>query len=240
MDENLVAQDVAQDAEKMLPQSQVNKLIGEAKQLAAEKERARLEQQYQMQINQQGQAPMQTHVPQGQMGMGGMAYDETKLADTVFNKVLEKAQEHQARQAQAQQEAEAKRIAEEYDSKMAQGREKYPDFDQVMSDFDPAEFLDVVLMANSMDGTADMLYELAKNPMKLSNVAMMTQKSPKVAKKLLAELGESIKVNDAALQNKASSNTREPLPRLKPSTASADNSGPQSIADFKNASWLQV
>lgn len=227
-----VIEDVVEE-EKMIPQSQVNKLVGSARSAGAEKARKDA-----MLQAQQQEAPVN---PSLNTGFGGMPaqVDEGKIADNVFERMQGQWDTQQKEQVLAQQQAEAEKLVQEYDAKLQDGRERITDFDQVVGQIDPKEFLDVVLMANSMDGTADIMYELAKNPKKLGDVSAMMNRSKSMARRMMGELGDSIKMNTDALAKKNASGVNNPLPRLSPSTAGADNGEPKTIADFKNASWLK-
>jgi len=127
-------------------------------------------------------------------------------------------------------------VAQQYFGKMAQGKDMFEDFEAITADFNPAEFPQLVFLANQMDNTPAIIYELRKNPGKLADLAVLIEKSPNMARNELSKLSESIKRNDEAKRNLQE--PQDPLNRLKPSPVGTDN-GTKSVRDFKAASYLK-
>ena len=227
----------ATPAERMVPQSEVDKLVVGLKREAQEKAQAEAERyKREMEQMQNLNAPPQT------MGMGGQQLDPTQIAkqaeESAYNRLIEELENERRSQIEAQMKAEANNFVREYEAKMAQGKQYYDDFEDVVKKVKPNQFTDVIIAAKNMDGTADIMYELAKNPRKLLEIDSMIAKSPELAQEMMAEIAASIKMNREALENKA--NVNSPLPRVKPSTAgTSDSTSYNSVRDFKNASWLR-
>lgn len=225
--------------EKMLPASRVNELVQKAKRDGARKMQEQLDaakQQIEQLQSQQGQqqAPVQqspTPQPQGQ------TVDAQQIQEQVMQMMQQKMQEDEAKRQREQLEKEVNDVAQQYFGKLAQGREAYEDFDAVTADFDPAAFPQLVYLATQADNTAAIIYELQKNPAKLASLAVMVDKSPAQARKMIAQLSESIKTNDDAKRNLQQA--QDPLNRLKPSPVGTD-SGTKTVRDFKAANYLKA
>ena len=216
--------------EKMLPASQVNELIKKAKRKGEQKMQEQLDtaKQHIEQLQQQGQ--QQAQQPQGQN------VDAEAIQQQVMQLMQQKMQEDEAKRNQEQLEKEVNDVAQQYFGKLAQGREAYEDFDAITADFDPTAFPQLVYLATQADNTAAIIYELQKNPAKLANLATMVDKSPAQARKMIAQLSESIKTNDDAKRNLQEA--QDPLNRLKPSPVGTD-SGTKTVRDFKSANYLK-
>lgn len=130
------------------------------------------------------------------------------------------------------QEELAQRTVQNFWSKVNAGREKYEDFDKVTGDIQYASFPNVVqLLADYVDNSGDVLYELGKDRIKMANLESLAMMSPKDAIVQAQRLAESVK------QNATARNVRipnEPLSQLRPSNTGADN-GVMSVSDYRKA-----
>lgn len=260
MDAKDIAEDLLQDTnvgadeaeqvettppEKMLPASQVNELIKKAKRKGEQKMQEQLDaakQQIEQLQTQQAQqslqntaqtgSPQQSQQPQGQQ----QGVDTQQVMQQVMQQLQQKQQEDEAKRHQEQIEQEVNQVAQQYFGKMAQGKDMFEDFDAITADFNPAEFPQLVFLANQMDNTPAIIYELRKNPGKLADLAVLVEKSPNMARNELSKLSESIKRNDEAKRNLQE--PQDPLNRLKPSPVGTDN-GTKNVRDFKGASYLR-
>lgn len=237
MDE--VTQDVmAPVEEKMLPQSQVNDIVKREKAQVAERVRREME------------AEMAQKMQPQQMGGMSQGPDMDAIKQEVLNHIMQKAQEMDAQEEKKAQEAHAakeredlQRAADDFYLKMGAGKDKYSDFEEVMQDFEPHAFPRVAFLAaeNGSDGqpldTAGIMYELARNPTKLTHLNDLAMHSPKMAKKEMEKLSQSIVKNQQAVQGNVS--PREPLPRLKSSSSVGADTGEMTLRDYKNADWLR-
>lgn len=257
MDAKDIAEDLLQDAdvgeeevlkdtetappEKMLPASQVNELIKKAKRKGEQKMQEQLDaakQQIEQLQAQQGQpqAPSQPQQSQQPASQPAQGIDPQQLQQQVMQLMQKQHEESEAKRQQEQLEQEVNQVAQQYFGKMAQGKDLFDDFDAMTADFNPSEFPQLVYLANQMDNTPAIIYELRKNPGKLADLSVLVEKSPSMARSELAKLSESIKRNDEA--KRTLQEPQDPLNRLKPSPVGTDN-GTKSVRDFKNASYLK-
>ena len=228
--------------EKMLPASQVNELVKKAKRKGEQKmqeqldaarqqiEQLQAQQAQSQQSGQQQQAPQQA--PQGQ----AQGIDMQQIQQQVMQMMQQKQEEDAKKRDTEMLEQEVNQVAQQYFGKMAQGKDMFEDFEAITADFNPAEFPQLVFLANQMDNTPAIIYELRKNPGKLADLAVLIEKSPSMARNELAKLSDSIKRNDEAKRNLQE--PQDPLNRLKPSTAGTDK-GAKNVRDFKSASYLK-
>lgn len=250
MDAKDIAEDVLQDTnvgdedvlnnaesappEKMLPASQVTELIKKAKRKGEQKMQEQLDaakQQIEQLQGQQGQPQAQSQPQQQSSGI-----DAQQIQQQVMQLMQQQQQEAEQKRQQEQIEQEVNQVAQQYFGKMAQGKEMFEDFEAMTADFNPAEFPQLVFLANQMDNTPAIIYELRKNPGKLADLAVLVEKSPTMARSELAKLSESIKRNDEA--KRTLQEPQDPLSRLKPSPVGTD-SGTKSVRDYKQASYLK-
>lgn len=232
--------------EKMLPASQVNELIKKAKRKGEQKMQEQLDaakQQIEQLQSQQAQQGLQNTAqtgspqpPQQQQGQQQGGIDAQQLQQQVMQLIQQKQQEDEQKRHQEQIEQEVNQVAQQYFGKMAQGKEMFEDFEAMTAEFNPAEFPQLVFLANQMDNTPAIIYELSKSPGKLADMSVLVDKSPTRARSEMAKLSESIKRNDEAKRNLQE--TQDPLNRLKPSPVGTDN-GTKSVRDFKAASYLR-
>jgi hypothetical protein len=236
---NLVAQGegaVAANEEEMLPKSRVNEIVKREKGIAAEKVRREMEAQYSQELEKlksEGQ-------PKGNNKM-----DDASLEDRVVNRLMaeaKKQEELEEKRLREEQEAanlaQMQEVANKYHTKMAAGKDKFGDFDEVMTDFEPAAFPQLVFLAAEMENTAEIMYELSKNPSKLASLHSLSLAHPKLAKKEIEKLSQSIAENQQALANNVETNA--PLSRLKSSQSAGVDSGKMGLKDYKNVDWLRV
>ena len=225
--------------EKMLPASQVNELIKKAKRKGEQKMQEQLDaakqqiEQLQAQQGQQQAPVQQEQVPQQQQSQG---INAEQIQQQVMQLMAQKEQQELEKREREQLEQEVNQVAQQYFGKMAQGKDMFEDFEAMTADFNPSEFPQLVFLANQMDNTPAIIYELRKNPGKLADLAVLVEKSPSMARNELSKLSESIKRNDEAKRNLQE--PQDPLNRLKPSPVGTDN-GTKSVRDFKHASYLK-
>lgn len=211
-------------AEKMLPVSRVEELVKKAKLKGRDSMQAELD-------------ALKAENAQLKNGgsMGGMAVSAPVDPESIKQQVLKDLQEQmqQANQQRAQEELEkeANRIADAYKAKMSTGKDAYEDFDTVMADFNPAAFPNLVYLANQVDNTPAVMYELMKNPSKWATLAVLSERDPNAAQSMISKISASIKANEQA---KAEEKTPPaPLGRMSSSTTGQDN-GKKTVRDFKS------
>ncbi len=224
--ENAVDNTIAEpEKEKMISQSQVDKIIKHKTYQAAQIQRD-MEERHQREleaIQSQKQHQRNENVPRD------------VDADAIYQQVQERFnQEMQQRQIKTEMD----RIANSYLSKMEQGKGSYDDFEDVTKDFDPTAFPQLTYLVAGMDNAADVIYDLSRNPLKLAGLDRLAEKNPRQAQAELLKLSRSITENRQAKADEDSNNVAEPLDRLQSSRVSGSN-GKKGITDLRNQSWLR-
>ena len=207
--------------EKMIPQSQVNKIAAREARQAAEKGRneARLEFE-----RLQAQKAAETQQPASQMG-GIPQFTPEQLEQHIMA-----AAHRLSTQSMAEQ------MAKDFESKIKAEIEADPDFGELYDSLNIARHPDLIIWMNGMDNSAKVVKDLAQNPAKMANILMLANSGmPHLAQKELLKLHDSIKVNQAAL---AQPKAKEPLDQLSPTNVGV-GSGEMSVSDFQKADWLR-
>jgi hypothetical protein len=211
--------------EKLLPQSEVNKLVGRAKAEAEAKATKLAEAEYLRKLEE---------IQKSQQQANSQAPRDSN-ADAIYQQVQERFnQEMMQRQMQEQMS----NIVRNYDSKIASAKTSYSDFDDVTKAFSPGAFPQLVYLVSGIENGGDIIYEIAKNPSKLVTLDALAQRNPELAHVELMKLSKSISDNKLA-QQELSGNAQAPLDRLQPSRITTGSNGKMSIADLKNQSWLR-
>ena len=208
--------------EKMVPQSQVNEIVGSAKREAAE----RAIESYKRQQAQSAPQAQHHHEPVSHRGLSDddlkrMTDDRIK---SHFSQLQEEAQERSNVEA-------ANRIVRMFGEKIVSGKGKYEDFDSVASSVRMENYPGVVqLLAEHVDNSADILYHLAKNRSKLYEFERFYSDHPEDAVYEIKRLSDSIKANDTGSQAK---NANTPLSQQRPSNTGTDSGSSLSMTDLK-------
>lgn len=209
---------------------QVNKIVQREKAAAADKARQEAQAQFQQELSQyQAQ----------QKSMGGMTQiaEQEKIKDEIYARIQkEKAEELQSEQ-QAAYDREINALTDNYLSKMANGKQLYEDFETVTATFEPQAFPHVVVLASQLDNTADVMYDLSKNPQKLVTIAGLAERSPNMAREQLKRLSDSIKQNQQAKSQNV--DAPSPLNAVKPSANAGSDGGGKTVRDLRKQPWLR-
>lgn len=214
-------------AEKSLTTSQVNDIVKREKARAADRARQEAEAIHREELE-------KLRLEKASAAPGSM--DTSAIEERVYNKFMGDLKQHHEENERLAREAELKQVADQYYLKMGKGSQLFENFNEVMGDFEPAQFPNAVMLAAGMENTPEIMYELANNPTKLQQIDSLAQKSPQLAKKELERLSKSISDNLNAKNNNV--DAPAPLSRLKSSSVGAD-SGKMSLKDYKNAPWLR-
>jgi hypothetical protein len=212
------AEQIAQaNSERLFKQSELNEIVGRAKHEAVES--------FKRQNTPQQSAP---NYQQPMTSQRALSEDDVKRLTT---EELGRQREEWERQTLEKKHAdEAQRIVGAYKDKIAAGRDKYQDFEAVTSNVDMRYYPNVVqLLAEHVDNSADILYDLAKNRTKLGNLEFMCGHNPQDAIYEVKRLAESIKANESSSQIRSSN---APLSQQRPSNTGTD-SGALSMTDLK-------
>lgn len=223
--------------EEMIAKSRVNDIVKREKAAAADKVRREMEALHAQEIEglKAAQSPSEGVAPQNH-GMDMRSEVQRLLAEEVkrFQEEEEK-REYEAQQAELQKLTQES--ADRYLLKVSQGKSEFPDFDEVMQNYDMRAFSGVALLAGQMDNTAAIMYELSQNPMKVAQLHTLARESPVSAQKEIQKLSASIAKNQQAAANNVQTNA--PLSRLKSSTVAGADNGQMGIKDYKSADWLR-
>lgn len=208
--------------EKMIPASRVEELIKKAK----------LKGRDAMQDELEALRAENSQLKAGNGSMGGMPtpIDVEALKRDVMQDFQRQLQEEQEGRAQEEMRREAERMAQEYHGKMKSGVEQYEDFNEIVADFNPASFPNLVYLANQAENTPAVIYELMKNPTKLAMVTVLADRDPQAALNQIHKISASIKANEQAKAQERE--VQAPIGRMQSSPTGRD-SGEPSIADFK-------
>lgn len=227
--EEIVVTETVTPATKMLSQEQVNALVGREKKEAAERARREVEARYESELQKLRSQPGTQSAP------GAQSFDD--FYAQVEQRLMQKAQDHQDQLARKAQEEQMQQIADNYFNKMSTGKEMFEDFDDIMGDFKPESFPEVIYLASEMENTPQIMYELAKNPHKLATIYSLAKADPNQAKRALKKLSDSIAHNEQAQDEYVSTNP--PLSKPNPSRVSTEK-GYNSVKDYRNADWLKT
>jgi uncharacterized OsmC-like protein len=224
--QNEVIQDAPAEAdkapvvqEKMIPQSQVNKIAAREAKQAAERTRHEMQAEYERQrVSQEvQQAPSQ---------MGGMPQFSPEQME---QHIMAAAHRMSAKMT-------ADKMAADFESKIKAEIESDPDFGDVYDSLNIVQHPELVIWMNGMDNSAKVVKDLANNPAKFANILMLAKNGMgTLAQRELTKLSDSIKVNQEA---QAQPKVKEPLDQLSPSSIGT-GSGEMSVSDFMKMDWLR-
>lgn len=214
-----------QSDERLFRQSEINDIVKKAKYGAVEDYKRKLAERPDYLRQKENDNYSSNYQSQPQHGL---------TPDDVRRMAVEESQrlrDEWIQQAQLQeQQQQAQRIAQDFFSKLMQGKDKYDDYDKVVGDVDYARFPNTVqLLTSHVDNTADVLYELGKDRTKLAVLEQLSNMSPRDAMVQIQRLSQSIKENEAA--NKLR-HANEPLSQMRPSNTGMDN-GALSVRDLR-------
>lgn len=214
--------------EKVFRQSEVNNLVGREKARAVEEYKRLQTEQPQYAQQKYGDAGQQPASPHVQAAPQNSEAEMRRLA-------AEEAQKHFDRvnqDARTRYETEqAQKTVQNFWSKIAPGKEKYQDFDAVTGDIEYTRFPNVVqLLAEHVDNADDMLYEMGKDRIKMSQLEQLAHMSPKDAVRQAQRMSQSLKDNEAARKAKT---PNEPLHQMRPSNTGTDN-GVMGVKDYRS------
>jgi hypothetical protein len=214
--------ETSQPQEKLVPQSQVNEIVGNAKREAA----AKAVEHYKAQ---QAQNPATYAPPQEHYTNRSMSEDDVKrYTDSEIKRHF--SQMEQDAMERANVEA-ANRVVGMFKDKVIAGKGKFDDFETVTGNVAMQYYPNVVqLLAEHVDNTADVLYHLAKNRDKLYRLEALSGHNSSDGIFEIKRLAESIKANDENLKGK---NPNLPLSQQRPSNTGTDSGTTLSMSDLK-------
>lgn len=215
--------DTSAATEKLVPQSEVNKIAARVREETRNEAYHRAKQDAMAEL----QSKQQPYTSQPNPTMGGM---EQVTPDSINRLVEQKINERD-------NSFRAHQILQEFDQKMRVGKDKYPDFESTVGQLNLVAAPQLVPMANSLDNAADVMYDIAKNPHKYAQLITLTHTSPELAKQEMRRLSDSIKANEAA---KNAPTPNEPLSEPKHSNVVGTDNGSMKVRDLRRQPWLKA
>lgn len=213
---------IEQVTEKLIPQSQVNKIAAREAREAAEKARAETAAEYERRYQyeaQQRQLQAQQQQPVSQMG--GM----TQQSDENVRRIIQEEAWRLSNQHKADM------MLSQHKQEMEAARDKYDDFDEKYATLDVTHHPELILWTQGLPNRADVFYDLATNPTKLANVLMLANAGyPQAAQAEFKKLSDSIRANEEA---KKQPQVAAPLTQIKSTTVSMDNGEASTVSDFR-------
>jgi len=190
-----------QRQERMISQSEVDKLIHATKREAEEKAARKMQNMDRT------------------VGLGGQESAPRQMnEDELVEKAMAKMRADQENQ---HNHSAAQKILGDFSTKMKNGQTKYDDFDKSISRMRLEKMPDVIRMATQHANTEDVMYELSKKPMKLAAVRqLIADEQFDMAEDAIKEIAESMAYNEKAI--KKAPMMRQPLSEMK---ASAKKTG---------------
>jgi len=216
---------VTQEQEKLLPQSQVSEIVKRAKQEAVEQyKRLYTEQPEYAQRKYGDPAPVyaQAQPTINEDHYRKIAAEEAqRMRDEIFN------------QAQKRQEQEyAQNLVQKFIQKIEPAKSAYEDFEKVTGDLNLQPFPHVVqILAENIDNSGDLLYELGKDRLKLVQLEGLAERSRTDAIVHAQRLAQAMKERREAQTSNAKS-PNEPLSKMLPKV----NGGATNTMDWKELS----
>lgn len=217
IDTNQTPAAIEAQTERLFKQSELNEIVGRVRQEAAETERRKLQSQ---QIP-QPQAQTQT--------TRSLSEDDVRKLTA---QELERQRDAWMKETQERADAQtAERIVAAYKEKIAPGKEKYQDFEAVTGNLDMRYYPNVVqLLADHVDNSHDVLYDLAQHRTKLSQIEQLCGHNPQDAIYEIKRLSDSIKANESSQNSK---HVKPPLTQQRPSNTGTDSGATLSVRDYK-------
>lgn len=214
--------EIKDSAEEMIPKSRAEELIKKAK----------LKGRDSLQEEMEAIKAENAALKQQQASIGGMAapVDVDQIKQEIMAGLKEQFQEASKARAEAELQENAKKIATEYRTKMQSGKDSFEDFDEVMADFNPQAFPNLVFLANQVENTPAVMYELMKNPSKWATLTLLSERDPDAALNMVKRLSASIVANEQAKAQEKE--VAPPLGRLSSSPTGRDN-GKLTFKDYK-------
>ena len=209
--------------ERTFRQSEVNDLIKRVKHEESQK-RERL-------YNEQPQYAEQKYGSRDHSSEQNRAIPESDIRRLAAEEA-QRLRDQWVNDAQSKSEQDnANRIVKNFWDKISAGKDKYDDFEKVTGDIEYSRFPNVVqLLADHLDNSADVLYELGKDRLKMAQLEQLSYMSPKDAIVQAKRLADSIKDNESASRLRT---PNSPLSQQRPSNVGTEAGSVMSMRDLK-------
>ncbi len=221
------------NVQKTFDNETVQKIVARERKKAAEKAYEKAKREILMQQEQEQMQEAQA-APQGQQqapaasSLGGMP----QMSHEDIQKLI--SQQLPQHLASYINEAKQTQQIEGFVSKMRAAEERYPGIEEKLNNYDYSPnsgMTEIVLAANNLENTADIIKEVTDHPHKLANLITLAKSQPYALNEAMQALSSSIKRNQEALAQEQQS--KDPMNRLKPSPNTGTDSGDASVADFR-------
>lgn len=204
-------------SEKVFDNATVQKIVERERLKAYEKAKRDLQMQ-QMEEAQNQNAPTNQQ--------SGLSPDE------VGRLISEQLPQHMQNHIQQEQKKQA---ISSFVTKIEAAEERHPGLEAKLNDLDYDTMAPVVMLANNMENTADIMAELVDHPMKMANLLTLMYTQPKLAQREMSNLSNSIKQNQAALAQQQEESNQKPIGQTKPSMSSGKNVHDMSLDEIRRA-----
>lgn len=199
--------------EKLIPQSQVNRIVQEAKLSSETKGYNKAMSEFQ---NQQPQNVSQQH----------NAFNPEDIRKAVAEELGKHTTQLNENAVKFQQQQQLEKSVKELTTKVAEAEKRIPDYAATLSQVGNfAETPGILHLANEVDNAGDVLYELAKNPHKIGSLLSVP---PSIARSQIMALSNSIKTNQQADAGRVPD---EPLRQINPTNLGVGKA-PSTASDF--------
>lgn len=227
--------------EKTFKQSEVDKLVGRARQEAVDRFRSEgsmANRQQPSQDQQYGQQPYQAPYVPPQPQTQTHTLSETDYRRIAAEESNRSRNEWIQESRRNQEEQSAQRIAQEFFTKVGAGEGGVQGFEKQVADsgLDLRSIPYHVQLANMVDNTREVMVDLLKNPNKIGSIQNLIDidlragRQPNLALAEIKRLSESIKENEKGSRYKS---PNEPLSQMRPSTHDTGTTGALSVGDYK-------
>lgn len=200
--------------EKMLPQSQVNELIGGAKAAAADKAaretEARLQAEYEAKLQ-------------------SVSLDKEALFSEWEQREAAKKQAatEKAREIEVQQKFDE--VLKKYDQKLYESRDIAPDFEEVIKKFPHKTHQALIIGTADLPNTGEVMLYLARNPGKAFTLNQMAEANWDGLVAELNAISKTLESQRASVNNKV----KAPLSKLKSDVVGLNNGGKSTLEELR-------
>jgi hypothetical protein len=203
-----VSVETVSQQEKMIPQSEVNKIVGANKKAAYDKAKQDALAEFQKSHTNQ---PRQEHV----------SADHNNGKIDVRSEIDKYVQEIYAKEQADAAKAEDHRVMQSMQTKIQEASKKYADFDTVAGKNRYDQVPGLIKIIDKFDNASDIMYHLGENPEKFTSVAMnfLDPRLNATGHAALEKIANSLKNNEAAKQK---GSARAPLSQIQPSNVGID------------------
>lgn len=208
--------------DRSFTQSEVNDLIGKAKREAVERDRRTRDTQPAYAEPKSSEATTSSYQSNEDAIRKIVAEETQRQREVMEQQVQERTQMDQAQS-----------LVNKFYSRLESGKEKYQDFNSVVGNIDLRPFGHAIqVLTEGTENTADVFYELSKNPIKLHELQSLAERpyGYQIAMQHVKKLSDSIKENESASRIRL---PNEPLSQLRPTQTGANSDGSLSFKDLK-------